>query len=123
MHLGALLIIFLIEIPLWVKILAVFFLLFSLMLTLRQHVFRAVPDAIANLVWEEGDDWIMSLKNGNQLGAKMTTSRFISPWMTVLNFVDESKRKRAVVLLADSLNKESFRQLRVRLRVGRSSEE
>lgn len=123
MHLGALLISFFLEVPLWVKVLVTLLILLSMLHSLRKHAFRAMPDVVSNLVWEEGDDWVITLKNGTEHTAQMTTDGFISPWMTVLNFIDEAKRKRSVVLLPDSVTQDSFRQLRVRLRVRRNSEE
>jgi len=78
----------------------------------RQHQYY-------RLVWHE-EHWFIQHRDREQ-EATLLPSSFVTPWLTILNFVTQGKTL-SVLLLADSVNGDSFRRLRVRLKVsGRNS--
>jgi len=56
------------------------------------------------------------LRGGEAFGGRVEDSSFVSPWLTLINLVGDGGKRRSLVILPDSLDREEFRRLRVRLR-------
>ncbi|MDH4284058.1 MAG: hypothetical protein OEV35_01940 [Gallionellaceae bacterium] len=67
----------------------------------------------------EGDEVVL-LKSGEKFFAgRILPHSVVSPFLIVLNIAPKAVQRRcSIIILPDSLNAESFRQLRVRLRWG-----
>jgi len=72
------------------------------------------PHAVRSVRWEAGGDCILGLASGEQLHAHLASHAFVMPWLVILYF---HGRPRQLVLLPDMLAAQTFRQLRVRLRM------
>ena len=67
----------------------------------------------------EGDLAILTLRNGEQLTGQILRDSLVTPYLTVLNVLPQGARfLRSVIILPDSLDAESFRQLRAQLKWG-----
>ncbi len=67
----------------------------------------------------EEEQAVLTLRGGDQLAGQVLRTTLVTPFLTVLNVRPQGARlARSVVILPDSLNAESFRQLRVRLKWG-----
>ena len=65
------------------------------------------------------DKVIVTERNGRQVAGKVLPDSIIAPLLTIVNFLPQGSRSvRSVVILPDSLDTDSFRQLRVGLRWG-----
>jgi len=111
-HLGAVLAVLPLDLPLEIKIGLLAILAISMFVVLRSKGLANVK----NLTWKEGNEWVLELGDGSQYETHLLPSSYVSPWLVVLNFekTNESK-KRSVTLFRDALDPESFRRLRVRL--------
>lgn len=68
----------------------------------------------------EGDKVQLITRNGDQIAARVLDDSLVTPFMTVLNLLPQGAYlARSVIIMPDSLDAESFRQLRVWLRWGR----
>jgi hypothetical protein len=69
--------------------------------------------AVVALVWTREGDWHLLERGGRTRVCRLRPGSFRHPLLTVLGF--SGGRRCSVVLLPDSLDRDSFRRLRVRL--------
>ena len=116
MHCGAIFLVLLLPVPakLWIAAL----MMISMLHTIMRHALLASPSSPVFLNME-GDARLV-LKNGREARCTLLESSYVSPYLTVLN-LREKKRlfSRSVIIFPDAVDREEFRQLRVRLRWGR----
>jgi hypothetical protein len=98
----------------WLALAVASTLFFSLVRSWRLQVSRQHPDAVCSLVWGAGKDCRLFLHSGRQEDVNMRAQAFILPWLVILQF---NSRWRYLVLLPDMLDHQTFRRLRVRLRL------
>jgi hypothetical protein len=129
-HCGAALLVLLFETPWWIKLALLALVLVSAVINLyksgwirrmvlaRRLWLRWQP--IPRLVWQSDNDWQLSTGNGQEVLADLLPTSSCQPAFVALNFrTDKSRwldRYFSVVIFADAIDKEIFRQLRVRLR-------
>ena len=115
LHIGALIILFLLPIPLWLSLASSSLVLYSLLVVLGR-VLLLKKEAIVRLNWGSGDEWTLHRLDGQEITARLLPTSYVHPWMVVLNFKDENRRhRRSVVLMPGCLDRDTFRRLRVRL--------
>jgi hypothetical protein len=114
LHAAALLIVALLPVSLPAGLALAVAVLLSLAWHWRLFVNPRYPHAVRNLRWEADGECILQLASGEQLTARMAKHAFVMPWLVVLYF---HGRPRQLVLLPDMLATQTFRQLRVRLRM------
>jgi toxin CptA len=67
------------------------------------------------IIWQQDNRWkIMPTEN---IPAVLLPHSLVFPWLTILNFRLASGRRRSVMIFADAMDAETFRRLRVRLKV------
>lgn len=107
--------------PGWAKAALAAFILFSLAYHLRRDAWLSAPYASVELVLE-GDRIALTTRGGEQLAGQILRDSLVTPFITVLNVLPQDARAvRSVIILPDSLDAESFRQLRVCLKWGSNS--
>lgn len=113
-HLGALAVVLPLNLSWVIKISLLSLVAVSMFVVLRGKGFSNVNI----LTWKEGGEWVLELSDGTQYETYLLPSSYVSPWLVVLNFSKaENQRGRSVTLFRDALDEESFRRLRVRLRI------
>ena len=133
LHLLAMVCIFLLPFPVFYLLATGLLLVHSLWQTLL-NVLLIHKSAITSLVWKNDNDWLVNLRSGELVYANLLSSSYVHPDMTVLNFRLQRQNKmvsgflseivsryqsKSVVLLTDNIDKDSFRRLRVRLKIQR----
>ena len=122
-HLGAVLVLIPLDLPLLVKLLIAAVLAVSLWVALRKQPGSVAEGGVRSLIWQADGQWLLETADGEQWPATLHQSTYVHPWMVVLNFRQEGKPGLlSVVLAPDSLDAETFRELRVRLKVAGSSQ-
>ena len=107
--------------PGWSKVALASLISFSLMYHLRRDAWLSAPSASVALVLE-GDRAVLTTRGGEQLAGQILRDSLVTPFLTVLNVLPQGAHlARSVVILPDSLDAESFRQLRVCLKWGSNS--
>ena len=92
----------------------------SLILSLRAHVYRTAKAAITTLVFEGTGDGSYRIFQGSESEGIRCRVRtlFVTRFCVVLTVACEDRfRSRALVIAADAVGRETFRQLRVRLKI------
>ena len=93
-------------------------LLGNLFMVLRSLPGVPRPSNIRSLEWASDGSWRIDDFAGQGYPARLQRAAFVHPWLVILPLHLEHERgAHTVVLLADSLGRERFRQLRVRLQV------
>jgi toxin CptA len=106
------------SLPFWARLLLAAVLLGSLGYYLWREAGLRAADSCIGLVYAT-EAVTLQLCNGEQVGGKIAPDSLVTPLLTVLRIVPEAGGgTRSVVLLADSMDREAFRQLRVRLQWG-----
>ena len=99
--------------PIWAKVALVSLILFSLMHHLRRDAWLSASSASMALALE-GDRMALTTRGGEQLTGQVLRDSLVTPFLTVLNIMPQGARlAHSVIILPDSLDAESFRQLRV----------
>ncbi len=117
-HLGAAGLLPTMGLPVWATAGLVASVLVSYLWLVARHALMRHPGATVSLLWPSGTQWHVRSRNGAEVSAQLSPESFVRPWLTVLLLRPETGgRPRNVVLLADMLDAEAFRRLRVRLRL------
>ena len=116
-HAAPLLLLPWLPLPLWLKLAIASMVLYSLHDSWRRQVRRSYPDAVRGVIWKDAEHCSLRLQSGKQLDVTLASQAFILPWLVVLHFRTPRRRYRYLPVLADMLDEEVFRQLRVRLRI------
>ena len=103
--------------PLIVKLAGAAVLAVSLIFYLRHYALLRSPGAV--VAFDLSDEMVCTLetRRGERIICALLGSSFVAPYLTVLNLKPEGKFfTRSVVILADGIDAEEFRRLRVLLR-------
>lgn len=104
-------------IPAWVKILFAVVVVASFVYQQKQHT------VLSQLIWRNGNRWFV---NDEQTPCELTSINFFSRWLVILSLcpakddaglVARIKKTRKFIIPFDSLDENTFRLLRVRLRI------
>jgi len=116
LHGGALALLLLVELPLWLQLVLGFLLLASLHRSLVHHALRSAPGAIRGLRWHDEEG--LSVVRGNSRSPTVATirSRFVHPAVVLLSLrLAGRKLPVRLAIAADALEPDVFRRLRVAL--------
>ena len=127
LHLGAGALLIMLALPLLVKLTFAPIILASLVISLSQLrwstvrlPFRKVWPALVEAVWDENDHWLLTDECQHIHRAVLLPTTYVHAQLVVINLRLENQtwynRRRAIVLLRDNVDCETFRRLRIRLR-------
>jgi toxin CptA len=120
MHGGALLLIPPLKLPAWLALLLSTAVVVSLTYTLTTHALLSSRRAIVQLIWDAEGKWTLLTLKGERLEAQLLPITYLHPRLVILNFrLGKPWERRAVMLLPDSVDADTFRRLRVRLALTR----
>ncbi|MDO8413714.1 MAG: hypothetical protein Q7S51_08005 [Gallionellaceae bacterium] len=115
-HGAVLFALYVLPLPTWAKIALTLLLLASLFFYVRRDARLSAPSSVITLALN-GDDVVLTTRNGKPEAAQLLNHSMVSPWLTVLNSVPRGATcTRRIIIFPDSLDTESFRQLRVWLK-------
>ena len=107
--------------PAWAKSALACVILFSLVYHLRRDAWLSAPSSSKALALES-EQVVLTTHGGEQLAGRVLRDSMVTPFITVLNILPPGARfASSVVILPDSLDAESLRQLRVWLKWGMQS--
>lgn len=114
-HTGALLLLPLLPLSGWLRLPAAVAVLCSLMHGWRLHVGRNHPQAVQAVYWAADRRCRLTLAADREIEAVLLPRAIVLPWLVILRFSGPAQESRFLVLLPDMLDRDRFRQLRVRL--------
>ena len=87
--------------------------------TLWRAVLRRAPGSIQSATWESDGTWVLQHVSGRECVARLAPTTFVSPLGVALVFIIEESwwRRRTLALAPDSLDSNTLRRLRQRLRL------
>jgi len=116
-HVVALLVLLPLPLAWWIKALLAAAVMAQGIVIWRRHVSMNAPKAVKRLVWRTDNLWELFTADGITHEARLLPAAYVHPWLVVLRFITEDKRRCAVILPPDSLDTDSHRRLRVQLRL------
>ncbi|MDT8384687.1 MAG: protein YgfX [Gammaproteobacteria bacterium] len=123
-HLGAIAILLPLDIHLIIKLGIAIVLAVSLVIAVRKQPGRTGEGGVQTLIWQADGDWLLETADGETLDARLHESTYVHPWLVVLNFrLTDRPGLLSFTLAPDALDKETFRALRVRLKVEGDSQQ
>lgn len=75
----------------------------------------AMPASIRKLGWSPAQGWRLPQRDGESLPLSLREPLFVSRHLLVARFASHRYRHHSLLVVADSLNADDFRRLRVRL--------
>ena len=116
-HLSAFVIIFWVDIVIWVKLVLVILILVSMADVFRRVVLRRVGHAVTTIELDSDNNMKLIYRSGHQARVSRLRSTFISPVVTLFTVDVENKNlPQSLVIAFDAVDDEEFRQLRVALK-------
>ena len=116
-HTAAIALLWPLAMPVTAKLAVAMVLVASLIFTLRQNALLLAPGSVVAFDLSDEMACTLETRRGQKIACALLGSSFVAPYLTVLNLKPEGKfLTRSVVILADSMDAEEFRQLRVLLR-------
>ena len=116
-HAAALLVLLPLPLAGWIKWLVAAAVVVQGAVIWRRHVSLSAPAAVKRLIWAGDNRWELFSADGGSREARLLPAAYIHPWLVILRFITEDKRRCAVILPPDSLDPDSHRRLRVQLRL------
>lgn len=119
-HAGAIIILFWLTIPLWLKIFLFIACVASFIYIITLQAWRINPKAIICCWPENNKNWLLQDRRGNVFAMQLLGSSICTVHFVLLNFKSVANKWlwRSVVILPDAMDKDDFRKLRVLLRFG-----
>lgn len=114
-HVAAFASLWMLALSIWISLLLCA--LLAIHLTYQLGKVRLVSsDAVREFTFE-AEGLVLGLSEREKITGTLRASTLVTPWLLVLNVSPANSRwERSVLILSDSLDKESFRKLRVFLR-------
>lgn len=85
----------------------------SMVYSVRREALLSAAGAVIRVELSEDMAGKLVLHNGNHVTGRLTSSTFVHPGLTVLDFSISRFSGRSIVILPDGIDAEIFRQLRV----------
>lgn len=98
-------------------------LLFACIVTLSlvrhwsRHATRTASSCVRSLRWDGDGSCRLERRDGTHVRLTLYPQAFVQPWLVILQLGAPGRVRRRLVILPDMLARDSFRQLRVRLRM------
>lgn len=105
--------------PLWLSRILAIGVLCSLVLHLNRYYLHYM-DGLA-IGYHDSGGWYLDDGSDETLKLQLLPSSVVTPWVVILNFKSANKATRSFVICRDSLDAESFRELRVVLTIAKVS--
>ncbi len=118
-HLGALLLLAMLPVALWLQAGAIALLLLSAAYTIRRHAWRRGRGAVTALHFTDREQLRIRMHDGNWHAGRVLGSSTVGVLCTALNIrLTDRRFPQHTVIMSDSIDIEDFRRLRVWLRWG-----
>ena len=117
MHGAALVVVATLSAPVWVHVALASAVLVNFYSTFNTHVTGNSKLAILSMVWDGEGEWTLLTNSGESQKARLLPTSFVHPLLMVLNFSLIEKGRRSVILMQDSLDQKTFRNLLRRIRL------
>ncbi len=116
-HLGAIAILLLLPLAIWIKLLLFTFCVASLTFNLRQQALRLSARSIVNFWQTSSGLWSLQDRQGRILSANLQGDSICTLYFVLLNFRLSRWQRRSVIILPDAIHQDDLRRLRVLLRM------
>ncbi len=117
-HLGPLPLLMPLQLPWWIKLLCGLGLVISLIRLHSVYLAQSSARRLRRLEWQQGDQWVLGYAD-TFAAATLIGDVDVRRYWVLLRFRLDAGGTRSMLLMRDAVDTESFRRLRVRLRIQR----
>lgn len=117
-HLSALVLIFILDLEIYIQVGLAAITLLSLIYHWRRDLPHLCSNSVIGIDWSADRGWLIRLKDGRKIKALLCPSSFVSRSILLLNFKTADHARRRVAIANDAIDCEQFRRLRVLLKMG-----
>lgn len=121
LHGAALAVIATLTAPAWVHIALSAAVLVNFWSSFNTHVLGRSKSAVLSMVWDGEGEWTLLTGEGKSSHVRLLPNSFVHPLLVVLNFALAERGRRSVILMQDSLDPKTYRNLLKRIRLEGSS--
>lgn len=116
-HGAAIAIIVVVDMPPWLKLVAMAALALNFLFDIRRTALLLMPESVTAIEIAADDTLSIQTRRGEWIECEVLGNTYVVSFLTVLNLRErENGAVRRVVILPDSMEREDFRRLRVWLR-------
>ncbi len=115
-HIGALICLFPIVIPVGLKFLLGSAIVYSTIRTYRIYLESSTAIKPIQLILNAEDEWLIISSDGNSQASTLLAESFVHPYLVVLRFTTENKQYFVFILTPENVDQDILRRLRVRLK-------
>jgi len=119
-HAGALLCLFPIALPLWLRALCMILVVINYLRLMRSFDAGQSVENRPCLLLKKNDEWFLLDADGDVIALSIRNGAFVHRLLLVLRFVAENGKSYCFILSPDNVDHNTLRRLRVRLRHGNS---
>lgn len=105
--------------PVWASLCLSCPIVISFVHVMTHHGLLSNTSSIKELIWNDANQWILITRDNKQYVSTLLPSSYCHAKVAVLNFRSKNNRS-SIVLLADGVDKDIFRRLRVGLTIERA---
>lgn len=98
------------------SIVLILLIVFSTYYFLRLHVFLGASKSVKSIYQDSRNNWFLITANNEEKNVSLMSESFNSNYLVILNFSHFDKANYVVIVTPDSVARDSFRQLKVKLR-------
>lgn len=120
-HVGAIICIFVLPVPPWIKVSLTAVVMAGLLRSLSRHLHDSYRSDPSQLILNASDEWILVDERGDR-SIMLLPGAFVHPALLVLRFRDNG-RINTCILAPSTVNGDILRRLRVRLRFNKVMDE
>lgn len=117
-HLGAVVILGKVEFPTVIKIFLIIVIIISLVYFFRLYILQMSKRSLLELILNDKEEWYLTLVSGETIKVELRPGAFVHPLLVILPF-RHGIYFPTVILTPSSVDQDTFRRLRVRLKYKR----
>jgi hypothetical protein len=116
-HLFALILVFMLDLDLFLTLGLIALILVSLIYHWRKELLQLRANSVIGLEWSNNMGWQVRLRSGSNLKADLLPTSLVSRWLVILNFKTNNSGRHSIAIPADAIDSNLLRQLKVLLKM------
>jgi len=101
----------------WLKLIISLLIISSLFYFYQWHLRLAMKQSVQHIFQDAANNWFITTPKYEQKPVEILPSSYIGRLLIIINFIDTDKNKYVALLTSDSLSKDDYRRLIVRIKL------
>jgi len=101
----------------WLKLIISLLIISSLFYFYQWHLRQSMKQSVQQIFQDTANNWFITTPKYEQKPVEILPSSYIGHLLIIINFIDTDKNKYVALLTSDSLSKDDYRRLIVRIKL------